>query len=247
MNLLCIDTTGRSLVLALVLPGRPLLGHVVDTAGKHAEVLLPEIGTLLQRAELEPAAVDAIGVTLGPGGFTSVRVGLATAKGLCVARPRVLYATSSLRALAFGAQPGEPAGDGATPWTTGVAVVTRAYRGEVYAAMYRAHGVGGEVTAVDELLPPLHATPEAARASLESAASSAGVSAVQLMGDGAESVVQAGASGAPWVHAGASEPLTPRALAAAMLAEVQAGQTRDVAALAPEYLRAPDAALPKAR
>ena len=244
MNLLCIDTTGRSLVLALVLPGQPLVGQAVDTAGKHAEVLLPELGALLQRAQLDPAAVDAIGVTLGPGGFTSIRVGLATAKGLCVARARALYATSSLRALAFGAF-GESGASGA-----GAAVVTRAYRGEVYAALYCLGDVreGGDgVTNVEELLPPFHGTPEAALVTLEAAAADARLDRIQLTGDAVDSVVAAGATGARWVPPATSDGLTPQALAAAMRAEARAGRERDVATLGPEYLRPPDAALPKPR
>ena len=127
MNLLCIDTASPALVLCLVTADRPLVGRVCATGGQHAEVLLPEIGALLEEAQLDRARVDAVGVTLGPGGFTSVRVGLATAKGLCLAGGRTLYAASSLRALAFGALPGVASGP--------LAVVTRAYRGEVYAAL----------------------------------------------------------------------------------------------------------------
>lgn len=240
MNLLCIDTTGRSLVLALVQPGRPLLGHVVDTAGKHAEVLLPEIGSLLREGELDVAALEAVAVTLGPGGFTSVRVGLATAKGLCVARARPLYAASSLRALAYG-----PLVDSATRVPVGgqpmsIAVVTQAYRGEVYAALYVAHG--GELT---EHLPPFHASPADALAALSAAAGQEPLGARYMVGDALEAMRAVDAISSWTVTGGAS--LTPTALAAAMQHEVNAERTRDVGALGPEYLRPPDAALPRAR
>ena len=238
MNLLCIDTTGRALVLALVAPGRSLVGRVIDTAGKHAEVLLPEVGALLADAELDVGAVDAVGVTLGPGGFTSIRVGLATAKGLCVARERALYATSSLRALAYGAPLG-----GAN---AGVAVVTRAYRGEVYAALYAAGSAGlGEL---GELVAPLHASPSEALEALSAAARDAGLGAVRVTGD-ATALVRAECTRSElWeLLPEATTVLTPEALAAAMGAEVSAGRTRDVVTLGPDYLRPPDAALPAAR
>lgn len=237
MNLLCIDTTSPALVLALARPGVPLVGRVRETGGQHAELLLPEIGELLATAQLDRASVDAVGVTLGPGGFTSVRVGLATAKGLCLGRGRPLYATSSLRALAFGAlAEGAPGGEC-------VAVVTRAYRGEVYAALYTQ-----SAGTVVEKLAPFHATPAAAAEQLARAAAEARLGVVGVLGDGV--------SLAPEVFADAQRfqglplaftALSPAALVAALLDEVQAERARDVASLEPEYLRPPDAALPQPR
>ncbi|MCA9536502.1 MAG: tRNA (adenosine(37)-N6)-threonylcarbamoyltransferase complex dimerization subunit type 1 TsaB [Myxococcales bacterium] len=269
MNLLCIDTTGRALVLALVSPERPLVGRVVDTEGKHAEVLLPELGALLHEAELDVGAVSAVGVTVGPGGFTSIRVGLATAKGLCVARERALYATSSLRALAYGAPLASSeralwaalstrVGAGAvvaaastaagpesvaSAVSEGVAVLTRAYRGEVYAALYAAGPEG-----LRELVAPLHASPPDALGTLSDAARDAGLGPVYVTGDGVELVRAECARGDRWrLPPGPAEGLTPEALAAAIVAEVNAGRTQDVVTLGPDYLRPPDAALPTAR
>lgn len=237
MNLLCIDTTSPALVLALARTGEPLVGRVRETGGQHAELLLPEIGELLATAQLDRASVDAVGVTLGPGGFTSVRVGLATAKGLCLGRGRPLYAASSLRALAFGAlAEGEPGGQA-------VAVVTRAYRGEVYAALYtRSAG------AVVELLAPFHATPTEAAEQLARAAAEARLGAVGVLGDGAAVAPQVFAD--PQQFHGlplALSALSPAALVAALRDEVQAERARDVSNLEPEYLRPPDAALPQPR
>lgn len=234
MNLLCIDTTSPALVLALSRTGKPLVGHVRETGGQHAELLLPVIGELLAEAELNRADVDAVGVTLGPGGFTSVRVGLATAKGLCLGRGRPLFATSSLRALAFGAL------SGAEPACQEVAVVTRAYRGEVYAALYARDG-----GTVRELLGPFHATPELAAEQLSRAASEAGLGAVGVLGDGAALTPLAFADFRTLPST--LTALSPDALVAALLDEVLAARTRDVAALEPEYLRPPDAALPQPR
>ena len=236
MNLLCIDTTSPALVLALVRPGQPLVGRVCDTGGQHAEVLLPELGELLAEAQLDRANLDAVGVTLGPGGFTSVRVGLATAKGLCLGRGRALYGVSSLRALAFGVlSSASPAG--------AIGVVTRAYRGEVYAALY-APGAGGLL----ELLAPFHATPAAAALRLTAAAADAGVGPVGLLGDGAALYPEAFTVPQQFIAlAPELQVLTPAALAAALLDEVVAERARDLATLEPEYLKPPDAALPKAR
>jgi len=237
MNLLCIDTTSPALVLALARPNAPLMGRVCATGGQHAEVLLPEIGALLAEAQLDRASLDAVGVTLGPGGFTSVRVGLATAKGLCLGRARPLYATSSLRALAFGALTGsEPAG-------AAVAVVTRAYRGEVYAALFAL-----DAGSTREVLAPFHATPELAALQLANAATDARIGPVGVLGDGVAQSPEAFADPRHFLPLPAAlSLLSPEALGAALLDEVGANRTRDVAALEPEYLRPADAALPQTR
>ena len=236
MNLLCIDTTSPALVLALVRPGQPLVGRVCDTGGQHAEVLLPELGELLADAQVDRAALDAVGVTLGPGGFTSVRVGLATAKGLCLGRGRLLYGVSSLRALAFGVLSStSPAG--------AIGVVTRAYRGEVYGALYAPRAEG-----LLELVAPFHATPDEAARRLTAAAAEADGASVGLLGDGAALYPEAFADPQRFLALPPErQGLTPAALAAALLDEVRAERARDLATLEPEYLKPPDAALPKAR
>ena len=260
MNLLCIDTTGPALVLALTTPGGDVHGHVLETAGKHAEVLLPGVAALLAAHGLTARSVDAIGVTLGPGGFTSVRVGLATAKGLCVAAGRALYGVSSLRALAYVARPTDDAGrahmaGGASSagGAASVAVVSPAYRGEVYAALYsfeepsassRPSRGGGVI----ERVAPFHAGPADALDTLTRAAEGerpgarivVGMTHLERLGGDAVSE----AARALWTPY-ARDALSPAALAASLLEEVHAGRIRDVATLAPEYLRPPDAALPR--
>src|SRR5260370_1944182 len=69
----------------------------------HATRLLPFAAELLARAGLEWDAVDRIAVGTGPGRFTGLRVGVATARGLAQSLPPELVAVSSLLALARGA------------------------------------------------------------------------------------------------------------------------------------------------
>ena len=225
--LLAIDTTSAALTLALLERGELRAGRHEETGRRHAERLLPAIQEVLAEAKVAHGDLDAIGVTLGPGGFTSVRVGLATAKGLCLARPRALYATSSLAALAFG---GEGDGDRGS-----IAVATKAYRGEVYAAAYaRSSG------ALDTLVEPFHAPPE------EAARRCAAAGACLALGAGARE--HAGIFRDAGVEFAAAErdELSPSTLAAALMAEVRAGRRRDPDTLVPEYIRPPDAALPRA-
>jgi tRNA threonylcarbamoyladenosine biosynthesis protein TsaB len=94
----------------------------------HATRLLGMAGELLARAGVAWSAVDRIAVGLGPGTFTGLRVGIATARGLAQSLSVELVGVSSLRALAEGAAGGED--------HRGLLAVIDARRGEAFAAPY---------------------------------------------------------------------------------------------------------------
>ncbi len=95
----------------------------------HATRLLEMAGGLLAEAGLGWRQVERLGVGVGPGTFTGLRVGVATARGLAQSLGLELAAVSSLRALAYGAlRAGEVPG--------GVLALIDARRGEVFAAAY---------------------------------------------------------------------------------------------------------------
>jgi tRNA threonylcarbamoyladenosine biosynthesis protein TsaB len=96
--------------------------------GPAAETLLPAVAELLAQAGLAPAALDAFALSIGPGSFTGLRVGLATVKGLAFGTQRPALAVPTLAALAFEAPPG------AGP----VVAALDARRGELYAAAFDA-------------------------------------------------------------------------------------------------------------
>ena len=98
----------------------------------HSAELLPAIANLLERAEVGWRDLDSIGVGVGPGTFTGLRIGVATARGLGQALGIPLRPVSSLEALAAGLA--ETAG------RTGRALVPLidARRRQVFAALYRA-------------------------------------------------------------------------------------------------------------
>jgi tRNA threonylcarbamoyladenosine biosynthesis protein TsaB len=97
----------------------------------HAAQLLALAAELLRAAGLRFADVDRIAVGLGPGTFTGLRIGVATARALAEGGGAELVGVSTLRALALAAEPGAPAG-------SGVLAVVDARRGEAFAAGWRA-------------------------------------------------------------------------------------------------------------
>jgi tRNA threonylcarbamoyladenosine biosynthesis protein TsaB len=102
----------------------------------HATRLLEMAHELLAGAGIVWSAVDRIAVGVGPGTFTGLRVGVATARGLAQSLSAEVVGVSSTRALAAVALGTEPA-------HAAVLAVIDARRGEVFAAAYEIQGAGG--------------------------------------------------------------------------------------------------------
>lgn len=115
----------------------------------HATRLLALVYELLEREGLRWGSIERIAVGVGPGTFTGLRVGLATARGLAQSLQVELVGVSSLEALAHGAL-------GAEPSPTVLAVID-ARRGEVFAAAYEP----GDPGTLRELSTPAALAPEA--------------------------------------------------------------------------------------
>lgn len=124
--ILAIETAGNCGGAALVSESRCVAEFSLTTKGSHSTRLLPGIEWLLAQAELGWDDLAAIAVNQGPGSFTGLRIGLATAKGLAMATERPLIGVSSLDGLAcqfpFSALPVRP--------------VVDARKGEIYTALY---------------------------------------------------------------------------------------------------------------
>jgi tRNA threonylcarbamoyladenosine biosynthesis protein TsaB len=102
------------------------LGWLTEpTARGHQERLGPMTRDLMASAGIEFATLDRIGVTVGPGSFTGLRVGLAFAKGLAFALGRPCVGVGTLEALAAGFEDGGP-----------LAAVIDAGRGRVYVQLF---------------------------------------------------------------------------------------------------------------
>ncbi len=125
MIVLAIDTCLPACSVALARDGE-ILGWLSEpTARRHQERLAPMTRDLIATAGLDFAALDRIGVTVGPGSFTGLRVGLAFAKGLAFALGRPCVGVGTLEALAASVE-----GDGRK------AAVIDAGRGRVYMQLF---------------------------------------------------------------------------------------------------------------
>jgi len=97
--ILGIDTTGMDCSVAIW--HEELIGvRTIEGGLRHNERLLSEIDTLLSAESIACDKLDAIAVSSGPGSFTGLRVGMATAKGLCIAWDIPFIAVPTLDGLA---------------------------------------------------------------------------------------------------------------------------------------------------
>ena len=106
MLILAFDTATEVATSALVADGE-VLGERVS----RASTLLEDVDALLRRGGKRSDAVDALAVGIGPGSFTGVRIGLATARGLALALGLPVAGVSTLDALAAGAPGAVPVVD----------------------------------------------------------------------------------------------------------------------------------------
>lgn len=130
MICLAIDVSGRALsgaIGARESASPRILGEFcLDTGKNHSLALLPMTEALLRNCHLKLADVDAFAVTVGPGSFTGLRIGLATVKAWCDALNKPAVAVGSLDAMARAIdRPGL------------VCPVFDARRSEVYAALFQ--------------------------------------------------------------------------------------------------------------
>jgi tRNA threonylcarbamoyladenosine biosynthesis protein TsaB len=144
---LALDTSSPRIVAAVAQPGdRPgetgtIHGESALAPNRHGEMLAPLIERVLDLAAVEPSDLGAIGVGLGPGPFTGLRVGVVTAKTMGDALGIPTYGVCSLDVIAHA----HPLGGG--PF----AVVTDARRKQVY---WRTYDATGKPVGPPEISPP---------------------------------------------------------------------------------------------
>ena len=224
MRILAIDTATWNCSVALVRDGVVLAERAERTSSNHAGTLPRLVGETLAAAGARLERDDAIAVTIGPGSFTGLRIALSFAKGLAFAGGYRLVGVPTLDALAVVA----PAAPGR------LCAVLDARKREVYAALYEREG--------DRLArcgEPRAIAAERLALAIGGPCTFIG-DAVEAYGDVFRRVLGAGAVLLP----SASHP--PSATAVARLAAARLGASAagdDVVALAPTYVRPPEAEL----
>lgn len=126
MNILALDTSSKHFSLAVAKDGKTLRYRSILLKKVLSDSIMPAIQGILKKAGLTFAKLDGFAVGLGPGSFTSLRVGLSTVKGLAFALKKPVVGIPSLDVLALGVK-----GDGQ------VCVVCDAKRNMAYACLYR--------------------------------------------------------------------------------------------------------------
>ena len=104
MLILGIESSAKSASAALRRDGAPVAQSFLLSGLTHSSTLLPMAEDLLKNAGLTIADVDAVAVAHGPGSFTGVRIGVATAKGLCWGADKPAVGVSTLEAMAWNAE-----------------------------------------------------------------------------------------------------------------------------------------------
>lgn len=97
-NILCLNTCFRSAEIMAV--GEKVEFERVDANCKHSEHVLPEVEKVLERANLGVKDVDVLGVCVGPGSFTGIRIGVALVKGFGFSRDLPCVAFNSFEVIA---------------------------------------------------------------------------------------------------------------------------------------------------
>ncbi len=101
MKILALDASGLVASVAVTEDNRLIGEYTTNYKKTHSQTLLPMLDQLAGMIELDLKTIDAIAVTAGPGSFTGLRIGAATAKGLGQALGRPLVPVPTVEAIAY--------------------------------------------------------------------------------------------------------------------------------------------------
>ncbi|MEW6663139.1 MAG: tRNA (adenosine(37)-N6)-threonylcarbamoyltransferase complex dimerization subunit type 1 TsaB [Bacillota bacterium] len=226
MRVLAIDSATNVAGVAVAEDNRLIAEFFFNTNKTHSQRLLPMVAKILQETALELGDMDGLAVTIGPGSFTGLRIGLATVKGLALTSGLPLVGVPTLDALAWNGIGGSGL----------ICPVLNARRQEVYTCLYRAAGGG-----IERLSSYMAVSPQVLGDIL-----AAQEEPVLLMGDGVDVcrkiLLDRLGSRLYVAHAAA---LLPRAAHAAFLGleRLAKGDTDSLHSLSPLYIRQSEAEL----
>ncbi len=232
MMLLAIDTATNRCSAAVIADGAVAASRSEDMRRGHAEALMPMVSDVLAEAGLTgPAGVtglDGIAVTVGPGAFTGVRIGLAAARAMGLAAGCPVLGLTTLEVVAVEAAPGLP-----------VLAALDSKRADAYVQLFDPHG--------RPLAGPAALLPDAVPAYLASGGCAAGD--IVIAGDGALAVAPALTAAGYGVRPADGAGLPDIAVLGRLAAQRWMAVTPRLgdAPPGPLYLRPPDATPPRVR
>ena len=101
MRVLAIDSSGLTATVAIVEDDTTIAEFTINYKKTHSQTLLPMIDEMVKMVEADLNTIDAIAVAGGPGSFTGLRIGSATAKGLGLALGKPLIHIPTAEAMAY--------------------------------------------------------------------------------------------------------------------------------------------------
>lgn len=128
MKLLAIDSSGLVASVAVIEEETLVAEYTMNYKKTHSQTLLPMLEEIKKSIDLDLSSIDAIAVAAGPGSFTGLRIGSATAKGLGLALDKPLISVPTVDALAYNLYD--------TDEDTIICPIMDARRKQVYTGMY---------------------------------------------------------------------------------------------------------------
>ena len=223
MPILALDTATMVSSVAIASPDKLLAEVTLQTKLTHSEVLMPHVQQVLAMANIKKTELDAIAVSVGPGSFTGLRIGLAAAKSMAYALGIPLVGVSTLEAMAWHYP---------VPGIYTLCVLD-AQKGDVYAGLYSWQQEAVHLVKPVEVLPFAEVIDFCQNLDLP----------VVIIGDIAQkkqALIRAAGSN---IIAAQPHMIMPRAANVAMLAQqkLAAGRTDEVMTLEPLYIRRSEA------
>lgn len=144
MKILAVDTASKSCSVAVLDENSVISEFTVNHKDTHSRFLMGTIRHTLDVCRLAITDLDGFAVTIGPGSFTGLRIGLSAVKGLALATGKPVVGVSSLEALAFQVAEADKL----------ICPMLDARRHEVYTACYRFRGPDIEIEQAPRAISP---------------------------------------------------------------------------------------------
>ena len=101
MRILAIESSAVTASVAIITDSTVTAEYTITYKKTHSQTLLPMIDEICRMTETRPDSFDLIAVSVGPGSFTGLRIGVATGKGIALANNIPMVAVPTLKAMAY--------------------------------------------------------------------------------------------------------------------------------------------------